>query len=137
MRGCSDQFAYPTFSGRPKGAHIIFFNTFHSKFAVFTTNCYLKHLQAYVRKNQIEMMYYEAAAAINMLGSDIDSSEISSSLPDIDHFPSPLQIYKQDSSTLLYKSGFFLPYKSRVSQKQFSCTDLCKCSNDRTTKLTK
>ena len=44
MKGCSDQFAYPTFSGRSKGARIIFFNTFHSKFAVFTTNCYLKHI---------------------------------------------------------------------------------------------
>ena len=61
-------------------------------------------LHAPVRKNQIEMMHYEAA--INMLGSDIDSSEISSSLSDLDHLPSSLQTYKQDSSTLLYKSQF-------------------------------
>ena len=45
-----------------------------------------------VRKNQIERIYYEAATAINMLGSDIDTSEISSSLSDLDHLPSPLKI---------------------------------------------
>ena len=63
-----------------------------------------------VRKNQIERIYYtyEAATAINMLGSDIDTSEISSSLSDLDHLPSPLQTYKQDSSTLLYKSKLMI-----------------------------
>ena len=34
-------------------------------------------------------------------------------------------------------SWLLLLYKSRVSQKQFSCTVLCKCSNGRTTILTK
>ena len=60
-----------------------------------------------------------------MLGSDINSSEISSSLSDLDHFPSPSQIYKQDSSTLLYKSGAMIisAIYELVSQKQFSCTD--------------
>ena len=63
-----------------------------------------------VKKNQIERIYYEAATAINRLGSDIDTSEISSSLSDLDHLPSPLQIYKQDSSTLtlLYKSKLMI-----------------------------
>ena len=61
-----------------------------------------------VRKNQIERIYYEAATAINMLGSDIDTSEISSSLSVLDHLPSPLQTYKQDSSTLLYKSKLMI-----------------------------
>ena len=61
-----------------------------------------------VRKNQSEVVYYEAATAINMLGSDIDSSEISSSLSDVDHLPSRLQNYKQESSTLLYKSGLII-----------------------------
>ena len=63
---------------------------------------------ASVRKNQIERIYYEAATAINMLGSDIDTSEISSSLSYLDHLPSPLQTYKQDSSTLLYKSKLMI-----------------------------
>ena len=67
-------------------------------------------IHAPVRKNQIERIYryYEAATAINMLGSDIDTSEISSSLSDLDHLPSPLQTYKQDSSTLLYKSKLMI-----------------------------
>ena len=64
--------------------------------------------RAPVRKNQIEMMHYEAATAINMLGSDNDSTEISSSLSDLDHLPSSLQTYKQDSSTLLYKSQLMI-----------------------------
>ena len=42
---------------------------------------------ASVRKNQIERIYYEAATTINMLGSDIDTSEISSSLSYLDHLP--------------------------------------------------
>ena len=58
---------------------------------------------ASVRKNQIERIYYEAATAIN-----IDTSEISSSLSYPDHLPSPLQTYKQDSSTLLYKSKLMI-----------------------------
>ena len=63
---------------------------------------------ASVRKNQIERIYYKAATAINMLGSDIDASKISSSLSYLDHLPSPLQAFKQDSSTLLYKSKLMI-----------------------------